>query len=52
MTDKQFTDEISYQAMASILRNLKEQGLLTDKEYAKIDSVLLRKYRPLLGGLR
>lgn len=51
MTDAQFKAETAYQTSASILRTLKAQGLLTDKEYQKIDLLLLKKYQPLVGSL-
>ncbi len=52
MTEEQFEREKNYQAAISIARILTFLGLISEKEYGKIDTILIGKYRPLIGGLR
>lgn len=52
MTAEQFEREKSYGASLSLAKTLLSKGLLTEKEYAKIDTILKGKYRPIIGGLR
>jgi len=35
----------------SLVRQLKKNGAVTDEEYRKIDTIMLEKYRPILGTL-
>ena len=46
-----FNAELQYQTAISIAKNLHSQGLLTEEEYAIIDTKMLQKYQPLLGTL-
>ena len=43
--------ELQYQAAISIAKNLRSQGLLTEKEYAVIDTNLQAAFSPSLGTL-
>ena len=43
--------EMLYRAAASLGKSLVEKGLLTPEEYAEIDTILIKKYRPYLCGL-
>lgn len=52
MTKEQFEREKNYGAARSVAQAMLSRGLIGAKEYAKIDTILLAKYRPLLGGLR
>lgn len=52
MTAEQFDREKSYGAAISLAKTLLSKGLITEKEYAKIDTILIRKYRPIIGGLQ
>jgi len=52
MTKKQFDRERDYGAVMSIARAMLKQGCITDKEYNKIDTIFLRKYKPIIGLLR
>jgi len=52
MTSEQFSRERDYGAVMSIARALLKQGCITDKEYHKIDTIFLRKYKPIIGELR
>jgi len=51
MTKPQFDREISYGVAMAITRSLLTKGLITDKEYRKIDTIFKKKYRPIIGGL-
>jgi len=52
MTKEQFNRESDYNAVMSIARAMLKQGCITDKEYRRIDTIFLRKYRPIIGTLR
>lgn len=51
MTDVQFEAEKSYQAAREIAEGFRRRGLLTEKEFVEIDTILLQKFRPPLGTL-
>ncbi|WP_368269900.1 SHOCT domain-containing protein [Enterocloster clostridioformis] len=51
MNERQFEAEMNYQAAIEIAEGFRKNGLLTEEEYHQIDTILLQKYRPLLGGL-
>ena len=51
MTNAQFEAEKNYQAAREIAEGFRRRGLLTEKEFVEIDTILLRKYRPSLGIL-
>ena len=38
--------EMLYRAAASLGKGLLEEGLITAEEYAEIDTILIKKYRP------
>ena len=38
-------------AAISMAKSMLEKGLITEEEYAEIDTILLEKYRPYLGTL-
>jgi len=50
MTRAQFDRERDYGAALSIAKTLLRAGLVSDREYRKIDTILSRKYRPIIGG--
>jgi uncharacterized membrane protein len=52
VNNEQFDREKNYGAAISIAKALLSKGLITEKEYAKIDTIFIRKYRPIIGGLR
>lgn len=52
MTEEQFEREKNYQAAISIARILTSLRLISEREYGKIDTILIGKYRPIIGGLR
>ena len=51
MTPKEYRNDMLYHAAISIGKSLLEKGLITQEEYAEIDTILLQKYSPYLGGL-
>ena len=51
MSDTEFQAEMLYQTAISIAKNLRIQGLLTEEEYAVIDTKLQAEFSPSLGTL-
>ncbi len=51
MTEEQFEREKLYQASMNLFKSMLENGLITEEQYAIIDTKMLKKYRPLLGTL-
>lgn len=51
MTKDQFDNETAYQLTMSAVRNLLVRGLVSEDEYAVIDTIMRKKYAPLLGDL-
>ncbi|MHB1453910.1 MAG: SHOCT domain-containing protein [Saccharofermentanales bacterium] len=51
MTKEQFNREKSYRISLSLAKTMLAQSLITKAEYTKIDTMLLDKYQPILGGL-
>lgn len=51
MSETVFQAELKYQTAISIAKNLRSQGLLTEKEYTVIDTKLQADFSPSLGTL-
>ncbi|MCC8044853.1 MAG: hypothetical protein LIP12_05060 [Clostridiales bacterium] len=51
MTDEEIRSDMLYHATVSIAKSMLEKRLITEEEYAIIDTNLLKKYRPYLGTL-
>lgn len=51
MSEAAFQAELQYQTAVSIAKNLRSKGLLTDEEYAIIDTKLQADFAPSLGTL-
>lgn len=51
MTDEQFEREKRYQASMNLFQSMLKKGLITQEQYAIIDTKMLEKYQPLLGTL-
>ena len=51
MDEKEFEAEKLYYISMSIARSMLEKGIVSKEEYSEIDSILLEKYRPVLGTL-
>lgn len=46
-----WSDEFQYQITMSLVRQLKENGTISDDEYKRIDTIMLEKYRPIVSTL-
>lgn len=51
MDKEQFRAEKLYQMSLSIAESMLEKGILSKEEFTEIDTILLQKYRPILGTL-
>lgn len=51
MTSKEYSNEFQYQLTMSLVRQLKENGTISANEYKQIETIMLKKYRPVLGTL-
>lgn len=51
MSEKEFRAELRYRMSLSVARSLLEEGTVTEEEYREIDTILLKKHRPVLGTL-
>lgn len=51
MTDKEWNNEFQYQIIMSLVRQLKRIGTVSDNEYGRIDTIMIDKYRPIIGTL-
>jgi hypothetical protein len=51
MTKEQFEREKNYRVSISIIKLLLNKGIISEKDYRKIDTKLAQKYRPVFGSL-
>ena len=51
MSNEKFKSEKAYQITLHIARKLFQDALLTEDEMRIIDTMLIKKYAPLLGAL-
>ena len=51
MTKEQFQREKKYRVSLTIARNLLNKEIITKSDYRKIDTMLTKKYKPLLGSV-
>lgn len=51
MSEEQFHNEKMYQCTMMIARKLLKQRIISQKEYAQIDTIFIQKYQPSLGTL-
>ena len=52
MNSEQFKGERQYQTTIAIVKTMLKNSLINEDEFYQIDTMLLEKYRPLLGGLK
>lgn len=52
MTSEQLQRERNYGISMSIVKSMLNKGILTPQEYKKIDTIMTKKYEPILGGLQ
>ncbi len=51
MSEGEFRAELRYRMSLSVARSMLEEGAITREEYREIDTILLKKHRPILGTL-
>lgn len=51
MDKEQFRAERLYQLSLSVAKSMLEKGVISEKEFSEIDTILLKKYKPTLGTL-
>ena len=51
MTNEQFGREKNYGAAMAVARAMLSKGLISEKDYRKIDTIYKAKYRPVIGAL-
>ncbi|MEE0955796.1 MAG: SHOCT domain-containing protein [Eubacterium sp.] len=51
MTDDQFRREALYQATMNMFQSLLRSRLITEEQYAVIDTKMKEKYSPIIGTL-
>ncbi len=51
MSKEEIRNDMLYHAAISVAKDMLEKGLITEEEYAQIDTNLLEKYQPYLGTL-
>ena len=49
--NEEWNNEFQYQLTMSLVRRLKNNGTISDNEYKQIDTIMLEKYKPILGTL-
>ena len=49
MSSEELRNDMLYHAALSIAAEMLANRLITEQEYAEIDTILLQKYRPYLG---
>ena len=51
MSEGEFRTELRYRMSLAVARAMLEEGAITEEEYREIDTILLKKHRPILGTL-
>lgn len=51
MSEEQFRTERLYLMSLSVAESMLQKGVISEGEYSEIDTILLEKYRPILGTL-
>lgn len=51
MSREQFKAERLYLVSCSVAKSMLREGIISEEEYKEIDTILLEKYRPVLGTL-
>jgi hypothetical protein len=51
MSHEQFEREKNYRVALSIAKSMLIRGFISQREYCKIRTTLIAKYRPVFGGL-
>lgn len=51
MSHEQFDGEKNYRVSLTIAKAMLSKKIITDKEYSIIDTMLIAKYKPIIGSL-
>ena len=51
MTKEQLDREKNYRVSLAVAKNLLKKGIITEKDYRKIDTMLVQKHRPIFGSI-
>ena len=51
ITQKEFNAECRYQTAIIFAKKMLDEGIINQKDYAEIDTKLLKKYRPTMSTL-
>ena len=51
LTQEQFKAERLYLVSLFVAKSMFREGIISEEEYEEIDTILLEKYRPVLGTL-
>ena len=51
MTREQFHREAAYGTAMSAARSMHGRGIINDRDYRKIETIMRGKYQPIFGGL-
>ena len=51
MSNERKHDDMVYQMAISVAKSMLKNGIVNREEYNRIDTILLKKYRPYLGSL-
>jgi hypothetical protein len=51
MRKEEFQNEKLYQTTMQIAQKMLKEGIISEEEYRRIDTIFLEKYRPVFGTL-
>lgn len=51
MSKEEFRNEKLYQTTMHLARKMLEEGVVSEEEYRRIDTIFLEKYKPVFGTL-
>ena len=51
MSKEDFRNEKLYQTTMHLARKMLEEGIISEEEYRRIDTIVLEKYKPVFGTL-
>lgn len=51
MSKEDFRNEKLYQTTMHLARKMLEEGIISEEEYRRIDTIFLEKYKPVFGTL-
>lgn len=51
MTKEQFEREKNYRSAMSLAKSLRNQKVISEEDYQKVDAFMMAKFQPILSGL-